>query len=445
MNLSLSGQQGHLGEHVGIGFVAQNSAQPSLDLFGRINTCTPTAIFTTHPAFTTQRETMDYISTGSGVIVHDISNTLITLQVGTGTGKAVRQSREYLLYQPGKLQSAYLTGVPQYAGTWDNSVVFRIGLFDDYRDKSSETNQPSMGHYFELSGNTWFVCERLNSTNNVLNVNRIPQANWNLDTLNGVRATSPSGFILRSPPDRGMLIMIDRQWLGIGIVRMGVIFNGKPILVHVFHDRLLNRPYTHLPKLPVRWEMEKVSGGASATATAASICASVQVLGEYSPLGATFTLPLTATIATQRLDTTERPLLILKLQQKYCRATFKILELSFFSDQKGAYCVYKNPTISGAGFSYTAHPDPRSMIEYKTFGTGTISPPSYTISGGTPVRSGYFAQNTNSVTSISIDEVTTNPSYCSDIAGNCDTFVITGYQLASNSDVVVNVRWLEIV
>jgi hypothetical protein len=441
MNL---GQQGHGGEHAGIGFVAQNSAQPSLDLFGRINICTPTTIFASHPAFTTQRETMDYLSTGSGVVTHDISNTLITLQVGNSVGKAVRQSREYLLYQPGKLQTVYLTSVPQYSGTWDNSVVFRTGLFDDYRDKTLETNQPSMGQYFELSGNTWFVCERQNSSNNILNLSRIPQSNWNLDTLNGVRATSPSGFTLRSPPDRGFLFIIDRQWLGVGVVRMGVIFNGKPIFVHIFHDRLLNRPYTHLPKLPVRWEVEKVAGGATATATAATICATAQIMGQYQPIGPTFTLPLTATIATQRLDTTERPLLILKLQQKYCRATFKILQLTLFSDQKAAFCVYKNPTISGSAFSYTVHPDSRSMIEYKTFGTGTSSPPSYTISGGTPIRSGHVSQNNDTTTNVSIDEVVTNPSYCSDIAGNCDTYVITGYQLAANSDIIVNVRWIEI-
>ncbi len=388
---------------------------------------------------------MDYLSTGTGVITHDISNTTINLTVGTGVGRAVRQSREYLLYQPGKLQSAYITGVPQLSGTFDNSVAFRIGLFDDYRDKAAETNQPSMGHFFELSGNTWFVVERANSLNNTTNVTRIPQANWNLDTVNGNRSTSPSGFNLRSPPNTGMLFIIDRQWLGVGVVRMGFIFNGKPIYCHVFHDRLYTRPYTRLPKLPIRWELEKVSGGAAATAAAASICASVSVLGQFQPLAATFTLPLTATIATERVDTTERPMLILRLQQKYCRATFKILSLEFFSDQKGAYCAYKNPTITGAAFTYTAHPDPRSMIEYKWFGDGTTSAPSYTVSGGTPIRSGFFAQNTVSATNVSIDEVITNPSYCSDIAGNCDTYVITGRQLATSTDVIVNVRWLEII
>ena len=442
MNLS---QQSHAGEHIGIGFVAQNSAQANLDLFGRINTCTPTTIFTTHPGFTTQREIMDYVSTGTGVITHDISNTTVLLTVGTAAGRAVRQSREYLLYQPGKLQSAYLTGVPQFSGTFDGSTAFRIGLFDDYRDKSAETNQPSMGHYFELSGNTWFVVERANSSNNTTNITRIPQSNWNLDTVNGVRATSPSGFNLKRPPNTGILFIIDRQWLGVGIVRMGIIFNGKPIYCHVFHDRLYNRPFTHLPKLPLRWELEKVSGGASATATAATVCGSVSVLGQFQPLSSMFTLPLTATIATQRLDTTERPLVIIRLQQKYCRATIKAIEFNFFSDQKGAYCVYKNPTITGAGFTYTPHPDPRSMVEYKTFGTGSATAPSYTVSGGTPIRSGFFSQNYASSTVISIDEIITAPAICSDIAGNPDILVVTGYQLASNADVVANIRWLEIV
>ncbi len=443
MNLGLSGQQGHLGEHVGIGFVAQNSAQPSLDLFGRINTCTPTAIFTTHPAFTTQRETMDYISTGSGVIVHDISNTLVTLQVGTGTGKAVRQSREYLLYQPGKLQSAYLTGVPQYAGTWDNSVVFRMGLFDDYRDKSSETNQPSMGQYFELSGNSWFVCERLNSSNNVLNVNRIPQANWNLDTLNGVRATSPSGFTLRSPPDRGMLFIVDRQWLGVGIVRMGVIFNGKPIYVHVFHDRLLNRPYTHLPKLPVRWEIEKIAGGATATATAGTVCASVQVLGEYTPLGAIFTLPTNlVSSGFTSINAALSPILFLRLQQKHCRATFKLKEVTIYSSGDIHYTVFKNPTITGGTPTYTAHPDSRSMVEYSV-NSGSVG--SWAVSGGTPIRSGFVSKANASIDSFTIDELVSATSFCSDIAGTPDVLVVAVGGLTSNPSANANIRWLEIV
>jgi hypothetical protein len=300
-----------------------------------------------------------------------------------------------------------------------------------------------MGHYFELSGNSWFVCERLNSTNNVLNVNRIPQSNWNLDTLNGVRATSPSGYTLRSPPDRGALFIVDRQWLGVGVVRMGVIFNGKPIYVHVFHDRLLNRPYTHLPKLPVRWELEKVSGGASATATAASVCASVQVLGEYTPLGALFTLPTNlVSSGFTSINAALSPILFLRLQQKYCRATFKLKEVTVYSSGDVHYTVLKNPTITGGTPSYTAHPDSRSMVEYSV-NSGSVG--TWAVSGGTPIRSGFVSKAAASTDSFTIDELITSPSFCSDIAGTPDVLVVAVGALTSNPSANANVRWLEIV
>jgi hypothetical protein len=269
----------HKGEHIGIGYIAANTPSATMDLFGRINTATPTTLFTTHVAFTLQQENLQYLSTGTGSFFYDMSNSIVQHRVGTSAGRAVRQSREYLLYQPGKLQSCHITLVPELSGNFDNSIAIRAGLFDDYRDKSAEPNQPSMGHFFELSGNTWYVVERANSYDNVTNVTRIPQNNWNLDTVNGNRSTSPSGYILRIPPNTGVLFTIDRQWLGVGIVRMGIIFNGKPIFVHAFHDRLLGRPYTHLPKLPIRWEIEKVAGGAALPTTMGSICASAQVFG----------------------------------------------------------------------------------------------------------------------------------------------------------------------
>lgn len=431
---------------LGTGSIHQNSAIPSVDLFGRLPMVTPTTLFTAHPAFTPQLEVMDYVSTGTGLITHDISNTLMTLRVGNAVGRAVRQSREYLLYQPGKIQTINMTGVPQYAGTWDSSVAFRIGLFDDYRDKTSETNQPSMGHYFELSGNTWFVCERANSSDNSTNVTRIPQSNWNLDTLNGNRVTSPSGLLLKTPPNVGLLIIIDRQWLGVGIVRMGVVLNGKPIYVHSFHDRLYTRPYTRLGKLPIRWEIEKVAGGASAIATAASICASASVLGTYLPFGSLFTLPGSAvSTSLTSVSTTQTPIIIIRLQQKYCRATVKLKQVGIYSSGEGFFIVYKNPTItrsSSPAITYTTNPDTHSLIEYKVFSGATGD---YVISGGTAIYSGFFSKATNVQGSTTVDDLLTSPAFCSDIAGTPDTLVVAVASGSGNISVNADIQWLEIV
>jgi hypothetical protein len=431
----------HKGEHIGIGYIAANTPNATMDLFGRINTATPTTIFTTHVAFTLQQENVQYLSTGTASFFYDMSNSVVQHKVGTTAGRAVRQSREYLLYQPGKLQSCIITGVPELSGNFDNSVAVRMGLFDDYRDKSAEPNQPSMGHFFELSGNTWYVVERANTYDNVTNVTRIPQSNWNLDTVNGNRSTSPSGYILRVPPNTGVLFSIDRQWLGVGIVRMGIIFNGKPIFVHAFHDRLFGRPYTHLPKLPIRWEIEKVAGGASLPAVMGSICASATVFGEYQTFGVIYALPASLAPA-QDLDATMRPLLVLRLQQKYCRATFKLISLDIYAPQADvAYTVYKNSGISGTpALTYTPFPDSRSMVEYCYVGT----PTNYTLTDGIPIRSGFVSKNLSVTDQLSTQELITAHSFCSDIQGNPDLLVIAGFEY-SNTPIRVTCRWIEIV
>jgi hypothetical protein len=437
----LGGLSEHKGEHIGIGYIAANTPSAQMDLFGRINTATPTTLFTTQVAFTLQQENVQYLSTGTASFFYDMSNSVVQHRVGTTAGRAVRQSREYLLYQPGKLQSCVITGTPELSGNFDNSIAVRMGLFDDYRDKSAEPTQPSMGHFFELSGNTWYVVERANSYDNVTNVTRIPQSNWNLDTVNGNRSTSPSGYILKVPPNTGVLFTIDRQWLGVGIVRMGIIFNGKPIFVHAFHDRLYGRPYTHLPKLPVRWEIEKVAGGASLPATMGSICASVTVFGQYQPFGVLYALP-TSLAPAQSIDATMRPLLVIRLQQKYCRATFKLLSLDIYAPNGDvAYTVFKNPGILGSpALTYTAFPDTRSMIEYCYTGT----PTNYTLTDGIPIRSGFASKNTSVVDQFSTEELITAHSFCSDIEGNPDILVISGFEY-SNTSVYITCRWMEIV
>ncbi len=223
----------------------------------------------------------------------------------------------------------------------------------------------------------------------------------------------------------------------------GCIFNGKPIFVHVFHDRLLNRPYTHLPKLPVRWEIEKVAGGATATATAGTVCASVQVLGEYTPLGTLFTLPTNLiTTGLSSLGSSLTPILFLRLQQKHCRATFKLKEVTIYSSGDIHYTVFKNPTITGGTPTYTAHPDSRSMVEYSV-NSGSVG--SWAVSGGTPIRSGFASKAAASQDNLSIDELITSTSFCSDIAGTPDVLVVAVGGLTSNPSANANIRWLEIV
>ncbi len=451
------------------GNVSTNAVNPTLDVFHQLLVDTPTTTFTNHHAFTPTYESVGYVSTGTGTVFVDISNTLVELTVSGSGGRAVEQSLEYQLYQPGKGHVVCFTLSPQYSGTFDNSVAVRAGIYDDYRDKNTpagttgsppylyassifggtgvETNQPSMGHFFELSGNQWFVVERYNSDNNVNNVTRVAQANWNSDTVNGNASTSPSGFVL-SATSPVVLFFIERQWLGVGIVRMGLYADGVPIYCHVFGNnpaRTLRRPYTHLNKLPIRYEIEKVSGGSSSAASMAAICASSQIGGEYVTLGSIFSLPGELSVNKTETGNTAgilRPVLLLRLQQKYCRATWKLLDVELFLSTDGFYSVFRNATVSGT-VTWTPHPDPRSMMEYCYLPSGTGN--TRTVTGGLCIRSGFVTSRLSLQDPLASSELVTRTQFSSDIKGNPDILVLAVGSLGNNANAYANARWIEIV
>jgi hypothetical protein len=305
-----------------------------------------------------------------------------------------------------------------------------------------ETNQPSMGHYFELSGNQWFVVERYNSDNNINNVTRVAQADWNQDTVNGNALTSPSGYVLTATTPT-VLFFIERQWLGIGVVRMGLFYEGKPIYCHTFQDRTLRRPYTHLNKLPIRFEIEKVAGGSSNTASMAAICSSGQIGGNYITLGSIFSIPANLLSSTVRVGINEvRPILMIRLQQKYCRATFKLIDIEMFGSANGFYSVFRNATISGS-ITWIKHPDSRSMIEYAYFPDGSTS--TRTVTGGLCIRSGFYSTRAALQDGIATSELITRTQFSSDIKGNPDVCLIAMGAFTANTDVSANMRWIEIV
>ena len=436
------------------------------DVFNRLYVTSPTLTLGSDNAFTPQYEITDYHSTGSGFVSTITISTMTILQASNnGGGRAVRQTHEYQLYQPGTSHLVQFSWVPQFLGTFDNSVAVRAGIYDDYRDKNTpagttganalfvssiyggvgqETNQPSMGHYFELSGNSWFVVEKYNSPDNIQNVTRVAQSNWNVNTFSSNYGPNPSGYILGiSTPS---LLFVERQWLGVGNVRMGAFYNSLYTICHVFKNRTYNQAYTHLNKLPIRYEIEKVSGGSPNPATMASICCSSQIGGQYTAYGRIYSLPANITYATTRIGLNSlRPILLIRLQQQYCRATVKIKSLDILSidNAQGAYSLLLNPTLNGGAVTWTPMPNPGSMIEYAYFPDGSTS--TRTVTGGRCLRSGYFTGRLEESDSLGVDELLTAQSICSDIHGVPDIVCLAMVSYTANTDVTANFRWIEVV
>jgi hypothetical protein len=176
----------------------------------------------------------------------------------------------------------------------------------------------------------------------------------------------------------------------------------------------------------------------------AAICASGQIGGDYVTLGAIFSLPSYITVSkiNTGVQEIERPILLLRLQQKYCRATWKLLDIEIFMKDAGFYSVYRNATVSGS-ITWTPHPDSRSMMEYAYLASNSAS--TRTVSGGLCIRSGFVSVRTSLQDGIATSELITRTPFTSDVAGNPDILVIAMGSWTQNSDAYANARWIEIV
>lgn len=255
-----------------------------LDAFGRLRVSDPLTLFEASFTYDLQPLLFETVEATGGTVTHDTNSRSATLTVtGTDGSTAAIQSRSYLPYEKGKSQ---LIKVTFTFGDPAANVRRRAGYFD-----------AANGFYLEQTGTDVAMVRRSSSTG-VLVETRIPQAEWNLDPLDG---SGPSGLSEGFTLDlsRAQILVIDGQWLGVGRVRVGFNIDGLNVYVHEFlhANREPVAPYTQTFSLPTRWEIASV--GASAGATLQAICCEVESEGGVaSPNGLTFATANTADIAT---------------------------------------------------------------------------------------------------------------------------------------------------
>ena len=97
-----------------------------IDAFGRNRVAEPLTLFEIQHQYNTQPLFWDTTLTNSGTVTHLPNESSVELAVTTTSGsKVVRQSKQYLRYQPGKSQEIVLTAM---LGAKKTNVVQREGL-----------------------------------------------------------------------------------------------------------------------------------------------------------------------------------------------------------------------------------------------------------------------------------------------------------------------------
>ena len=244
----------------------------NLDAFSRLRVSQPQGLFSVQQQYDLSPFLMEGGATGTGTAPAHNANTRMTdLVAGAGTGVSFTQSYEYIPYQAGKSQLAFVTGL---LGTGTAGCIKDVGLFD-----------ADNGIFLRQNGVSGLQVVRRTSTSGSVVNNTVDQASWNINTLAALDVT------------KVFILVIDAQFLAMGRVRIGFDIGGQVVYVHEFlNANVIAVPYMQTLTLPVAMVMSTTS----AAGTCSFKCASVSSEGgQESPNAYSFaTVEQTVTAAS---------------------------------------------------------------------------------------------------------------------------------------------------
>lgn len=355
----------------------------SIDVFGRKRVSFPLDLFSSKQLSPNSNYYLWDIKTdkdGSSIYNQNAATTVLNVGLQQYS-YAVRQSKTYHNYQPGKSQLIMMTFVlgDHQSGSTDG-IRKRVGLFN--------TNN---GIFLESKNGQVYLVIRSNESGKVVN-NRIERQNWNSDPFDG---SGKSNIMIDF--SKSQIFVIDFEWLGVGCVRCSFVIDGKLHLAHIFrHTNIINSVYMSSPNLPLRYEIMKTKCNQN-VGSLKTICATVMSEGGSHDVGMKKCIDTgNQSLNLLSIGTNVYPLIVLRLKQNHQFATIKINSIAVMTHTTNStlyyYCVIINPIYSHH-LTYTSLP--HSAIEYSINNNSMI-----TAKGGTKIYSQYVSQTNYSGSSV---------------------------------------------
>jgi hypothetical protein len=355
--------------------------------------------------FQYDNSTYDVTTTTTGTGATSNSNSECVLSTGSGVGLASVQSVEVVRYRPGHEAFAFFTAA--IAGV-DAGVNARIGLFD-----------ATDGFWFGCVAGVFGVGRRRGGTDFFT-----PQASFSEDTIDGAGS---SGFTIDWT--KLGIRSIKFGWLGIAPIDF-CVFGGRSrgfVLSHVIDlTNTQDTPSIFNPVLPMRAEIERVSGSGAATLKTASWNAGTigdQVNDESGSRG--FTGSAERTSVTTRIN-----MITIRNESTFQGKTNKVRahlgQLSFACDgsKPATFGIYEDATIGGTPV-FSSVDASSSTCSIDTAGT--------TLTGGTKIAEFRCGKTDSKYQEITSMNLRLRPGHKYTIAASA----------GGASDVHVSVRWHE--
>ena len=231
----------------------------SKDSFERLRVSQPVVVFEdSFAALLPSAKTTiwEAVATASGTanLTANLYGTELNTSLTNGSGYWI-QSYNHVRYAPG---ISTLFRITFNFNQFITSVRQRVGMFTD---QGSYPTSAGDGFYLEADGSTVSVVRRYMTTGVVGAEERINQANWNMDKLDG---TGPSGVNLNWT--KAQHFVVEYQWLGVGTIRYGFETGQNQVVWchQIISVNALSQSWSRTGTLPVRAEI--YSTGVLATA-----------------------------------------------------------------------------------------------------------------------------------------------------------------------------------
>lgn len=399
-----------------------NPSGMSVDAFGRARMSTPLTLFDSSHRFRDNGLWAQSNSSGT-TITFSPNEGLINLSVTTtASQEIIRETTKVFSYQPGKSLQILNTVVfaPQQL-----NLRQRVGYFG-----------ANNGIYLEQANNEVYLVERSLSSG-TLRETRVPQANWNQDTLLGAVESSPSQKTLDL--SKAQIFFTDIEWLGLGTVRCGFVIDGQLIHCHSFHHaNYITSTYMTTASLPIRYEIKNI-GTTGNNSIMKQVCSTVISEGGYELRGAQQSVgyPINAPRDLPSANT-EYPVLSIRLKQDKNDAIVIPSALSLLgigNNGRFLWKLVKNGTLANTTW-VSAGSD--SAVEYDMMAN--------TISSGTTLAQGYFASTTQSVMPVDIlkEAIFKFQLERNSFTGTSYPLTLTVTGVSAGDDVLASMDWEEI-
>lgn len=335
------------------------------DMFGRTKVSDAYTLFDSQHRYKDSGDFSDETS-GTATVSFLTNESTALLSIGTAQGdKITRESRRVFPYQPGKSLQVMQTFVfaPSKAG-----LRQRAGYF-------SRQN----GVYLEQDGLNTYLVLRSYTSGSVVN-NRVAQADWNVDRLDG---TGPTDFVLDL--SKAQIFITEYEWLGVGSVRVGFMINGVFVTAHQFnHANEVTAVYMTTATLPIRYEIENISATAS-TSAMKQICATVISNGGYQRSTEDWHASRTTSV---NISSDYYPIAAIRMTSGRTDSVIIPSSIHLLPTAQGNYefALVRNPTITDG--TWVTHTPSTGNVQYNVSATS--------MSGGTSVFEGLISSSNQS-------------------------------------------------